>query len=321
MSKLGGSLSELGREDQRINLNILFDKIMLQSGGYLRRGAIIGAGLGVSFYAQHRFSTIASAQAPEIALSKSEFKTFKLVDAKELTHNTKRYRFAFPDKNMVSGLTTASLLTVQATIDGKEVSRPYTPVTRNSQKGYLDLIIKTYPAPAGVMSRHIDSLKVGDTVNMKGPWQKIEYKKNMKDKIGMIAGGTGITPMLQVAREILDNRSDHTEVSLIFANVTEEDIILRDELDALNHLYPNFKVYYTLDKPPASGWTGGSGYVSSDMIKEQIGSKDDDILVMVCGPKGFMSHVSGDKGPNYTQGDVGGLLKDLNFSNDQVFKF
>lgn len=289
--------------------------------GLFRRGAVVGTVLGVGYYAQHRFVTIASADAPEVALSKSEFRSFELIDRKTLTHNTKRYRFAFPDKNMVSGLTTASCLTVKADIQGKEVSRPYTPVTRNTQKGYLDLIIKTYESPAGLMSRYIDTLKVGDKVDMKGPWQKMEYKKNMHKKIGMIAGGTGITPMLQVVREILDNKSDHTDVSLIFANVTEQDIILRDELDALSHLYPNFKVYYTLDKPPGDGWTGGSGYVSKEMIENEIGNKDEDILVMVCGPKGFMNHVSGDKGPNRTQGAVGGLLKELGFTPDKVFKF
>jgi len=51
--------------------------------------------------------------------------------------------------------------------------------------------------------------------------------------IGMIAGGTGITPMLQVLHEVLDNPADTTQVSLVFANVTEEDIMLRKELDGL----------------------------------------------------------------------------------------
>lgn len=56
---------------------------------------------------------------------------------------------------------------------------------------------------------------------MKGPLPKIEYKPNIKKHIGMIAGGSGITPMLQVAHEILKNPQDQTEVRLIFANVTK----------------------------------------------------------------------------------------------------
>jgi len=48
----------------------------------------------------------------------------------------------------------------------------------------------------------------------------------------MIAGGSGITPMFQVAQGILRNPYDATKVFLIYANVTEEDILLRKEFDA-----------------------------------------------------------------------------------------
>ena len=52
-------------------------------------------------------------------------------------------------------------------------------------------------------------------------------------KIGMVAGGTGITPMLQIIRAIQRDPTDTTEVWLIFANQTEEDILLRKELEAV----------------------------------------------------------------------------------------
>ena len=48
--------------------------------------------------------------------------------------------------------------------------------------------------------------------------------------IAMIAGGSGITPMLAVIREVIKNSADHTNIALIFANQTEDDIILRSEL-------------------------------------------------------------------------------------------
>ena len=50
-------------------------------------------------------------------------------------------------------------------------------------------------------------------------------------KLGMIAGGTGITPMLQIAATILDDPSDTTEVSVLYANQTEDDILVREMLD------------------------------------------------------------------------------------------
>ena len=47
----------------------------------------------------------------------------------------------------------------------------------------------------------------------------------------MIAGGSGITPMYQVAQAILRDPHDATNISLIYANVAEEDILLRKEFD------------------------------------------------------------------------------------------
>lgn len=42
-----------------------------------------------------------------------------------------------------------------------------------------------------------------------------------------------VTPMLQVIRELLGDPNDNTEISLVFANLSERDIMLRDELDGM----------------------------------------------------------------------------------------
>lgn len=82
----------------------------------------------------------------------------------------------------------------------------------------------------------------------------------------MIAGGTGITPMLQIIKAILRNPEDKTQIDLLFANVNEEDILLKEDLDELSSTHSNFRVHYVLNNPP-EGWTGGVGFVTADMIK------------------------------------------------------
>jgi len=62
-------------------------------------------------------------------------------------------------------------------------------------------------------------------------------------------------------------------------------------------------------------------FVNEDIIKKHIPAAGDDSLVMVCGPPGMVQAVSGPKAKDYTQGEVDGLLKKLNFQKDNVFKF
>lgn len=62
--------------------------------------------------------------------------------------------------------------------------------------------------------------------------KKVLHEYARVKHIGMIAGGTGITPMLQIIRAVLRNKDDKTVMWLIFANQTEEDILLREELEA-----------------------------------------------------------------------------------------
>ena len=61
---------------------------------------------------------------------------------------------------------------------------------------------------------------------------------------------TGITPMLQIIQAILKDSEDTTRVSLLFANQTEDDILVRDELEAMAEGSDQFSLWYTLDRPP-----------------------------------------------------------------------
>jgi cytochrome-b5 reductase len=107
----------------------------------------------------------------------------------------------------------------------------------------------------------------------------------------MIAGGTGITPMLQIIRAALKNPLDRTELSLIYANVNSDDILLKKELDELAASHGNrFKVYYVLNNPAAT-WTGGVGFVSKEHIAKYMPPTDHDIKVLMCGRSFFRSFV------------------------------
>jgi cytochrome-b5 reductase len=183
---------------------------------------------------------------------------------------THSYRFSLPALNAVLGLPIGQHISIGADIkqpDGitKEIVRSYTPISGDHQPGYFDLLIKSYPT--GNISKHLASLAVGQTIKVRGPKGAFVYTPNMVRHFGMVAGGTGITPMLQVVRAIIRGRAtgDKTQVDLIFANVSPQDILLKEDLDQLAKEDSGFRVHYVLDKPPAD-WTGGVGYVTADMM-------------------------------------------------------
>ena len=111
------------------------------------------------------------------------------------------------------------------------------------------------------------SLIVGQAIKVRGPKGAMVYEPNMVRHFGMIAGGTGITPMLQIIRAVIRGRKagDTTEIDLIFANVNQEDILLQEDLDQLAKEDKGFRVHYVLNNPP-EGWTGGVGFVTPEMM-------------------------------------------------------
>ena len=172
------------------------------------------------------------------------------------------------------------------------------------------------------MSNHIFSLKPGQTLSFKGPIPKYPWAANKHDHITLIAGGTGITPMWQLIRAIFKNPEDKTKVSLVFGNLTEKDVLLKEELAQLEKDFPDrFRAFYTLDTPP-SGWKHGSGVITKELLKTVIPDPDSkNIKVFVCGPPGLYKAISGPKVSPTDQGDLSGILKELGYTKEQVFKF
>ena len=276
-------------------------------------------------------SYIAGAEnAPSVGLDPAAWRPLKLEKVTPVSANTAVYRFAYADPKATSGMTVASCLLTKAAIgsekpDGSRaaVIRPYTPTTRPEVAGYLDLVVKSYPE--GKMSKHIGSLKVGDTLDFKGPIVKKAYTPNECSTIGMVAGGTGITPMLQVIDEVLANPKDKTKLQLVFANQSEADILLKKEIDDRAAAHPSrLSVYYVVDKSSSWMWKGGTGYVTEAMLKEHMPAPSSDSMIFVCGPPPMYKAICGPKGTPEdpkAQGELGGLLKKMGYETPRVFKF
>ncbi|KAF6339161.1 cytochrome b5 reductase 3 [Rhinolophus ferrumequinum] len=245
---------------------------------------------------------------PAITLESPDIKyPLRLVDKEVINHDTRRFRFALPSPEHILGLPIGQHIYLSARIDGNLVIRPYTPVSSDDDKGFVDLVIKVYfkdthpkfPA-GGKMSQYLESMAIGDTIEFRGPNGLLVYQGKGKfairpDKksspviktvksVGMIAGGTGITPMLQVIRAIMKDPADHTVCHLLFANQTEKDILLRPELEELrNEHSARFKLWYTVDKAPEA-WDYSQGFVNEEMIRDHLPPPEEEPLILMCGP-------------------------------------
>jgi ferredoxin-NADP reductase len=129
---------------------------------------------------------------------------------------------------------------------------------------------------------------------------RFKYTKNAYNRIGLIAGGTGLTPCLQVIRCILEGpegEGDTTSFVLLFQNRSEADILLRQELNDLVAMSGGrLEVFYYLSNPTTAQWGKLSyehrGYINAEAVQRLLRPEVAQ-MVGICGPGGFVESMQG----------------------------
>lgn len=233
-----------------------------------------------------------------------EWLSLPLIKKVKVSHDVFMFRFGLPTPDTVLGLPIGQHISFKFNDEnGKLVQRSYTPTSCDLDLGHVDFVIKVYFKDVhpkfpngGKMSQYLNNLKIGDKALLKGPKGNITYHGRgmfqirkagvhvtppQVKKVGFIAGGTGITPVLQVMRAILRDPDDTTEMFLIYANQTEEDILLREELESIPKA--RLHIWYTLDRPPIN-WAHGTGFISTQMCRDHLPESGEGTYVFCCGP-------------------------------------
>jgi nitrate reductase (NAD(P)H) len=256
---------------------------------------------------QQAVGTTAPVVAMAVALSNPREKVrCRLVSRKELSRDVRLLRFALPSPGQVLGLPVGKHIFVCADIAGKLCMRAYTPTSSVDKVGHFDLLVKVYFKDehpkfpdGGRMTQYLDALQVGSYIDVKGPLGHVEYvgrgsfvisggEPRRARRLAMVAGGSGITPIYQVIQAALrDQPGDGTVMHLVYANRTEDDILLRGELDRWAAEFPDrLKVWYVISqvRHPEEGWKYSVGVVTEAILREHLPEGGDDTLALVCGP-------------------------------------
>ncbi|CCE64522.1 hypothetical protein TPHA_0I00150 [Tetrapisispora phaffii CBS 4417] len=205
-----------------------------------------------------------------------------------ISKNSAIYRFKMKTSFETLDFAPGQNLAVRTTIDGEEVIRYYTPISSNIETGHFDLIVKSYPD--GKLSKHFAGMKPDQQLEFQGPVGKLNYAVNSSKEIAFIAGGSGITAVLQLLNAVIIVPEDVTKIKVLYANDTENDILLRDELDDIAEKYPNFEINYVL-RYPTEDWDGETGLVTKELMQKYLPKASSDNRLFICGPKAMNESV------------------------------
>lgn len=184
-----------------------------------------------------------------------------------MTHDSWIHEYSFgPDgKDMVLGINVGAHLILEATINDKIVVRKYSPISPINQKGKVTFVIKEYPPTpewpsGGEMSQWICAQPLGYLQSFCEVMPKFNYmgdamfkfsgNTSKRTKLGLLAGGTGLTPIFSIINAMRLAKDTAVQVDMIFSNKTENDILLKEELDAINSECPNIRITHTLTRVP-----------------------------------------------------------------------
>lgn len=266
-----------------------------------------------------------------------EFASVPLLERISVSDTSSVLRFGLPDESKPLNLSTCACILAKADLpassgddDEKKqeegtaptevVVRPYTPISTNAQVGSFDLLVKHYEK--GLMSQHLLKMPVGSALEFKHIDFNVKLQAPFKQRnIGMIVGGTGVTPMIQALHAILGDSDSSVKVSMLYGSRHSSDILGNEMLSKWAADFPDrLSVTHVLSHEPEGGeWKGERGFIGKDLVEKHLPAPrlGADAIIFVCGPPPLYDALSGPRG----EAEVKGLLGEMGYSNDQVYKF
>ena len=206
-----------------------------------------------------------------------EFET-KVKEIIQRTHDVKSFRFPRPPFfNYKPG----QFMLVRIRIGKEEAQKPFSISSSPTEKSFIEFTKKLTDHR---FSRALNAFKVGDWMEIDGPYGRFTFEGEY-EKIAMLSGGVGITPLRSICRYCTDTLLD-TEITLLYGNRTERDIVFKKEFEEMQKQNKKLRVVFTVDEAN-EGWNGYTGMIDTEMIKEAIPDYRGRVFY-ICGPPGMV---------------------------------
>ena len=204
------------------------------------------------------------------------------------THDVKTFQFK-ADPEQLFHFKPGQFIGIQLEIDGEKHNRSYTIASSPTRPHLLELTIKL--DPSGSVSPWLHhNIKIGSEIELRGPAGRFNCLDIESDKVLLISAGSGITPMMSMARFWCDQAASKNVQFVNWARSTQ-DIIFRRELGLLDHLYHHLNVEVICTQPGLSeNWLGRRGRINKNLLADLVPDLQER-TVFCCGPDGFMKQV------------------------------
>ncbi|EIF27999.1 2-polyprenylphenol hydroxylase-like oxidoreductase [Burkholderia sp. Ch1-1] len=171
-------------------------------------------------------------------------------------------------------------------VPGADVRRCYSPVSRSSDLPEIEFLIRLLPG--GAMSEYLTSLAApGDVLELDGPHGEFRWNET-KAPIILVAGGTGLAPVLSILDTIAAGRRHRERILLCFGVNRKEDLFFEEELHYRREMMPRLDVRISVVEPD-QGWAGATGHVTGLIQPDDVKPTTEAFL---CGPPPMVSAAS-----------------------------
>jgi len=222
----------------------------------------------------------------------------RVLETVQRTYDVRSFRFERSDGfNFVPG----QYMYVTLKRDGKELEKHFTISSSPTEPSHLEL---TKRLTGHEYSNALVALKPGDIVTIDAPHGDFTFIGE-HERVAMLSGGIGITPLRSMIRYATD-KGLTTNITLLYSNHSDDDIVFGDELDEMARHNANLKVVNTITSPSAK-WNGPVGRIDGEMLRREMPD--------------YSNRVAYVSGPSRMVNDITDMLrKELKMPKDQIKK-